>query len=51
MGGALPSWSSGILRSLSMALSWTSGLLEKFCMTSAGDRTARGGARLAQGPF
>lgn len=49
--GALPSCSSGIVRSLFRALSWTSGLPEKFCMTSAGDRTAWGGARLARGPF
>lgn len=26
-----------------MALSWTSGLLEKFCMTSAGDRSTWAG--------
>ena len=32
-----------------MALCWTSGWLGKLCMTSAGDRAARGGA-LAQGP-
>ena len=41
--GALPSWSSVILRSLFRALCWTSGRLEKFCMTSAGDRAAQGG--------
>lgn len=46
--GALPSWSSVILRSLFRALSWTSGRLEKFCMTSAGDRGR--GEVSAQGP-
>lgn len=33
-----------------MALSWTSGLLEKLCITSAGDGTAWEEPRLAQGP-
>ena len=47
--GALPSWSSGILRSLFRALCWTSGRLEKFCMTSAGDRAVWGG--LGSGPI
>lgn len=47
--GALPSWSSGILRSLFRALCWTSGRLEKFCMTSAGDRAGWGG--LGSGPI
>lgn len=54
--GSLPSWSSDILSSLSRTLSWTSGRLGKFCMTSAGNRRAWGAClcahppRPAQGP-
>lgn len=42
--GSLPSWSSGIARSLFMALSWTSGRLE-LCMTSAGGERGEAPAR------
>lgn len=54
---ALPSWSSGILRSFSMALSWSSDRLEKFCMISARNESlgrhlpVQAQPRLAQGPF